>query len=49
MKNADNYIGYNTDLVLKEIQELSGKDFDPQLIELFIHVIKEMDESDFDM
>lgn len=49
LKNADNNIGYNTDLVLKEIQELSGKDFDPQLTELFIHVIKEMDESDFDM
>lgn len=49
LKNADHNIGYNTDFVLKQIQELSGKDFDPKLTELFIQVIKEMDVSDFDM
>lgn len=42
LKN-DNNIATSNDDVLKEIQSLSGKDFDPNLVKIFINLMKEVD------
>lgn len=40
-KQENHLAGRNEDVVLKEIQALSGKDFDPKLTEIFMKVMEE--------